>query len=189
MGQLVYTAITSLDGFIHDADGGFVWATPSPEVHRYVNDLERDVGTHLYGRRMYDVLVAWETLPTENEPEHIRDFATVWRRARKVVYSSTLESVSSANTTLERSFDPEAVRALTAASDHDVVIGGAQLAAAALRAGLVDVLNQFVVPVVVGGGQPWLPARVHLELELRDEHRFTDGVVHLAYAVRRRTRG
>ena len=183
VGQLVYTAITSLDGFIHDADGGFEWAAPSAEVHRYVNDLERDIGTHLYGRRMYESLVAWETLPTEHEPDYIRDFATIWRRAHKVVYSSTLDSVSSENTELERSFDAGAVQALTAASDHDVAIGGAQLAAVALAAGLVDVLHQFVTPVVVGGGQPWLAADVRLDLELRDEHRFADGVVHLAYGV------
>ena len=183
VGQLVYTAITSLDGFIHDAGGGFEWAAPSAEVHRYVNDLERDIGTHLYGRRMYEVLVAWETLPTEHEPDYIGDFATIWRRAHKVVYSSTLDSVSSENTELERSFDPGAVRALIAASDHDVAIGGAQLAASALAAGLVDVLHQFVTPVVVGGGQPWLAADVRLDLELRDEHRFADGVVHLAYGV------
>ena len=183
MGQLVYIAITSLDGFIHDADGGFEWAAPSSEVHQYVNDLERDIGTHLYGRRMYETLVAWETLPTEHEPDYIRDFATIWRRAHKVVYSSTLDSVSSENTQLEHSFDPDAVRASTAASDHDVTIGGALLAATALKAGLVDVLHQFVTPVVVGSGQPWLAADVRLDLELRDEHRFADGVVHLAYGV------
>ena len=158
MGQLVYSAITSLDGFINDAGGGFEWAAPSVEVHQYVNELERDIGTHLYGRRMYEALVAWETLPTEHEPDCIRDFADIWRRAQKVVYSSTLESVSSENTRLERSFDADAVRELVKASDHDVAIGGAQLAASALAAGLVDVLHQFVTPVVVGAGQPWLAA-------------------------------
>ena len=183
MAKLIYSTIATLDGYVADADGNFDWGAPDEGVHAFVNDLERPIGTYLYGRRMYEVLVAWETLPTDNEPDHIRDFAAIWRRAHKVVYSSTLDSVSSENTELQSSFDAGAVQALIAASDHDVAIGGANLAASALTAGLVDVLHQFVTPVVVGGGQPWLAADVRLDLELHHEHRFADGVVHLAYGV------
>jgi dihydrofolate reductase len=184
MGKLVYAALASLDGYVADAGGGFDWAVPDEEVHAAVNDLERAAGTHLYGRRMYEVLVAWETMETAGEPAVIQDFARIWRAADKVVYSSTLASPSSARTRIERVFDPEAVRALKDAADRDVTIGGPALAAQALRAGLVDELHLFLSPVVVGGGTPALPGDLRLDLVLLDERRFGSGVVQLHYAPR-----
>jgi dihydrofolate reductase len=186
VGELVYSAITSLDGVVADADGHFEWAEPDEEVHAYVNDLERTVGTYLYGRRMYQVMVAWETMHTlPDQPAVARDFATVWQAADKVVYSTTLPAVSSARTRLERTFDPDAVRQLKASSDRDLSVGGPGLAASALRAGLVDQVHLFVNPVVVGSGTPALPAGIRLDLELLDERRFGNGVVHLHYRVDR----
>ena len=184
MADLVYAAITSLDGYINDAEGEFEWAAPDEEVHAYVNDIERSIGTYLYGRRMYDVMKVWETLPTEDEPAVMGDYAAVWKAADKVVYSTTLAAVSTTRTRLERAFDPEAVRAIKAAAPSDVSIGGAGIGAAALRAGLVDVLHQFVTPIVVGGGTRWLPDGLHLPLTLVDEQRFASGVVHLEYLPR-----
>lgn len=184
MAKLVYTAITSLDGYVADEDGRFDWSMPSEEVHAAVNDLERGVGTHLYGRRLYEVLVAWETMDTAGEPDVMRDFAQIWRGADKVVYSRTLEAVSSARTRIEREFDPAAVAALKAQASSDLSIGGPELAAVALRAGLVDELHLFLSPVVVGGGNPALPAGVRLDLELLGERRFANGVVHLHHALR-----
>jgi dihydrofolate reductase len=184
MADLVYAAITSLDGYINDAQGEFEWAAPDEEVHAYVNDLERSIGTYLYGRRMYDVMKVWETLPTGDEPAVMGDYAAVWKAADKVVYSTTLAEVSTTRTRLERVFDPEAVRAMKTAATTDVSIGGAGIGAAALRAGLVDVLHQFVTPVVVGGGTSWLPDGLHLPLTLVHEHRFAGGVVHLQYRPR-----
>ena len=183
MSRLTYSAITSLDGYVVDADGSFAWAAPDEEVHAFVNDLERDVGTHLYGRRMYEVMAFWETVD-DDEPV-MRDYAQVWRGADKVVYSSSLAEVRSARTRLERTFDPDEVRRLVAEAGTDVSIGGPTLAAHALRAGLVDELNVFVTPVVVGGGTSWLPRDVRLDLALVDERRFTGGVVHLRYRPRR----
>lgn len=181
MAKLVYSAIASLDGYVADADGRFDWSMPDAEVHAAVNDLERAVGTHLYGRRLYEVLVAWETMETEGEPEVIQDYARIWRAADKVVYSSTLTEVASARTRIEPVFDPDAVRALKAAGDRDLAIGGPTLAAHALRAGLVDELNLFLSPVVVGGGTPALPPGLRLDLQLAGERRFANGVVHLHY--------
>jgi dihydrofolate reductase len=183
MSRLTYSAITSLDGYVVDADGSFAWAAPDEEVHAFVNDLERHVGTHLYGRRMYEVMAFWETVD-DDEPV-MRDYAQVWRGADKVVYSSSLAEVRSARTRLERTFDPDEVRRLVAEAGTDVSIGGPTLAAHALRAGLVDELNVFVTPVVVGGGTSWLPRDVRLDLALVDERRFTGGVVHLRYRPRR----
>lgn len=183
MGRLTYSAIASLDGYVVDADGSFAWAAPDEEVHAFVNDMERDVGTHLYGRRMYEVMAFWETVD-DDEPV-MRDYAQVWRAADKVVYSSTLDEVRSARTRLERTFDPDEVRRLVAEAGADVSIGGPTLAAHALRAGLVAELTLFVTPVVVGGGTNWLPRDVRLDLALVDEHRFTGGVVHLRYRPRR----
>ena len=188
MARLVYSAILSLDGYIEDADGKFDWAEPDEEVHTFVNDLERPVGTYLYGRRTYDTMVAWETLELDGVPDSIRDYASIWRAAEKVVYSTTLEVVSSARTRLERRFDPEAVRALKKRAGSDVAIGGPDLARHAFAAGLVDDLHLFVAPVVVGGGKRALPEGVRLELEPVDERRFHGGMVHLGYRQRDRQR-
>jgi dihydrofolate reductase len=184
--DLVYTGITSLDGYVNDVGGAFDWAAPDAEVHAFVNDLERPVGTYLYGRRLYEVMRAWESpewLTGTTEVE--RDFATIWRQADKVVYSSTLSEVPTARTRLERDFDPAAVRQLVVGSDADVSVGGPTLAAQALRTGLVDEVRQFLQPVVVGGGTPFLPAYLHLSLDLLDERRFGSGVVYLRYRTRR----
>ncbi len=187
MAELVYSAITSLDGMVADADGNFDWAEPDEEVHAFVNDRERSVGTFLCGRRLYEVMVAWETMDTgPDQPPVIRDFARIWQAADKVVYSTTLPAVSSARTRLERTFDPDAVRQLTAGADRDVSVGGPGLAAAAFRAGLVDQVHLFVNPVVVGGGTPALPAGLRLDLALTEERRFGNGVVYLRYQVRGR---
>jgi dihydrofolate reductase len=185
MAKLIYSAITPLDGYVNDEDGGFGWAEPDEEVHSYVNELERPIGTHLYGRRMYEVLRYWENPPDlAEQPPHIQDYAGIWQAADKVVYSSSLESASTARTRIEREFDPAAVRRIKESAGADLGVGGPTLAAEALRAGLVDELHQFLNPVVVGGGTAWLPAGLRLELELLDERRFAGGVVHLHYRVR-----
>jgi dihydrofolate reductase len=185
MARLIYAALTSLDGYVADATGNFDWAAPDEEVHTFVNDLLRPIGTHLYGRRMYEVLVAWESDDIlVDAPPFIRDFAAIWRAADKIVYSKSLESVSSARTRIERTFDPDAVRQMKAAADRDLSVGGPDLAAQALRAGLVDEIQLFLSPIVVGGGNPALPDDVRIGLELLDEHRFGNGVVHLRYATR-----
>jgi len=183
MAKLIYSAIASLDGYVADADGKFDWAAPDEEVHAFVNDLERSVGTYLYGRRMYETMVAWETLDVADEPPSVRDFAEIWRAAEKVVYSRTLATVSSARTRIERCFDAEAVRRMKAEAGRDLSVGGPTLAAEAIGAGLVDEIQLLVAPVVVGGGLRALPDRVHLELELLDERRFRSGVVHLHYGL------
>jgi dihydrofolate reductase len=181
--RLVYSAIASLDGYVTDAGGGFDWAAPDAEVHAFVNDLERPVGTHLYGRRMYETMAVWETLDLEEEPAVMRDFAAIWRAADKVVYSATLPAVETPRTRLERAFEPDAVRGLIAAAEHDVSIGGPTLAAAAFAAGLVDECHLFLHPVSVGGGTPALPPGLRVALELVDERRFASGVVYLRYDV------
>jgi len=183
--RLIYSAIASLDGYVADEDGKFDWAAPDEEVHRFVNDLERPVGTYLYGRRMYEVMAVWETPDTfaDHSPV-VRDFAQIWQAAEKVVFSKTLETVSSARTRIERDFDPEAVGHMKATAARDMTVGGPDLAARAIRAGLVDECHLCVAPVVVGGGKRWLPEQVHRELELLHEHRFAGGVVHLDYATR-----
>jgi dihydrofolate reductase len=185
MGHLVYSAITSLDGYTEDETGDFRWAAPDEEVHAFVNDLERPVGTYLYGRRMYETMVYWET-EGDGPDEHpvSRDFAAIWRAADKVVYSRSLDSVSSERTTLERDFDPDAVVRLKDTAERGLGIGGPELAGVALAAGLVDELHLVVVPVVVGGGKPALPHGVRMDLDLLDERRFADGTVYLQYAVR-----
>jgi dihydrofolate reductase len=183
MARLIYSAITSLDGYVADEQGRFDWSTPDEEVHSFVNDLERPIGTHLYGRRMYEVLVAWETMDNRSEPV-IRDYAEIWRAADKIVYSRTLENVSSARTRIERNFDPESVRQMKAQTERDIAIGGPELAAEAIRAGLVDEYHLFLSPILVGGGKRALPDDVRVELELLDEHRFGNGVVHLHYRRR-----
>ena len=185
MAKLIYSAITSLDGYVADEDGRFDWAAPDEEVHRFVNDLERPIGTYLYGRRMYEVMVFWETAHTlADQPPYVQDFAEIWQAADKIVYSKTLETVSSARTRIEPVFDPGAVRQLKATAARDITVGGPTLAARALEAGLVDELHLFLSPVVVGGGKRSLPDNVHLKLELLDERRFGNGAVHLRYRVR-----
>jgi dihydrofolate reductase len=180
MGKLIYAAITSLDGYTADEDGKFDWAAPDAAVHAFVNDLERGIGTYLYGRRMYEVMRFWETTPDDDAPE-VTDYAAVWQATDKIVYSTTLPSVSTARTRLERHFDPDAVRALKVSLGHDIGIGGPGIAAHALRAGLVDECHLFLTPVLVGGGTRALPDGVRIGLELLDEHRFANGVVHLHY--------
>jgi dihydrofolate reductase len=185
MAKLIYSMIASLDGYIADEDGNFDWAAPDEEVHRFVNDLERPVGTYLYGRRMYQVMRAWETMPTgpEQSPA-VRDFATIWRAADKIVYSRTLETASSARTRIEREFDPEAVRQMKASARRDISVGGPELAAQALKARLVDECHVFLTSVVVGGGTRSLPDNLRLQHELLDERRFARGMVHLHYRTR-----
>jgi len=178
------TAVTSLDGYVADEDGNFDWAAPDEEVHTFVNDLERPVGTYLYGRRMYEVMVDWETMNLADEPPFMQDFAEIWQAAEKIVHSRTLETVSSARTRIERDFDPEAVRQMKAAAGRDISVGGPDLAAQAIKAGLVDECHLFVAPIVVGGGKQSLPNNVRLKLELLDERRFGNGVVHLHYRTR-----
>ena len=185
MAHLVYSAITSLDGYVADQHGNFDWAEPDEEVHRFVNDLERTVGTYLYGRRMYEVMAFWETAGVRTDQPHVvRDFAEIWRAADKIVYSRTLETASSARTRIERDFDTKRIREMKVAATRDISVGGSELAAHAIRAGLVDEYHVFVNPVVVGGGKPALPDGVRLNLELLDERRFGNGVVHLHYRTR-----
>ncbi|MDP9345337.1 MAG: dihydrofolate reductase family protein [Actinomycetota bacterium] len=182
MAKLIYSAITSLDGDVADAQGNFDWAAPDEEVHAFVNDLERPVGTYLYGRRTYEVMSYWESAPTgAAQPPVMRDFAQIWQAADKVVYSRTLEAASSARTRVEHEFDPEAVGAMKARTQRDITVGGPQLAGQAIAAGLVDECHVFLSPVVVGGGTAALPDGVRWPLELRSERRFANGVVHLHY--------
>ena len=184
MAKLIYSAITSLDGYVADEEGNFDWAAPNEEVHSFVNDLERPIGTYLYGRRMYEVMRAWETMDTGPEqPPVVKDFAKIWQAADKIVYSRTLETASSARTRIERDFDPEAVRQLKASARRDLTVGGPDLAAQAIKAGLIDEYQLFVTPVVVGGGKRSLPDGIRLKLELMDERRFGSSVVHLHYRI------
>jgi len=182
--SLIYSAITSLDGYVEDEQGGFNWAAPDEEVHGFVNDLERPVGTYLFGRRMYETMVYWET--GGDDEAVTRDFAEIWRGAEKVVYSRTLQTVSSERTRIEREFDAAAIRRLKESSGSDIAIGGAELAGQAIAKGLVDEFHLFRSPVLVGGGKRALPAGVHAELELLDERRFSSGVVYLRYHLARR---
>ena len=185
MPRLIYSVIESLDGYVADASGNFDWAAPDEEVHTFVNDLERPVGTYLYGRRMYETMVYWETAHTPaGQPEFVYDFARIWQAAEKVVYSKTLEAAGSARTRIERDFNAEAVREMKAAATRDLTVGGPHLAAEAFRAGLVDELQLLVAPIVIGGGNRSLPDGVRLKLELIDQRRFRSGVVHLRYRTR-----
>ncbi|MQA83433.1 MAG: deaminase [Streptosporangiales bacterium] len=182
MGKLIYAAITSLDGYIEDEDGKFDWAVPDEEVLAFINDQERPVGTYLYGRRMYETMVGWETDPTlAGQSPLMRDFAEIWQAADKIVYSATLETVSTARTRIERGFDPEAVRQLKATAERDITVGGPNLAAHAFKAGLVDECHLYLAPILVGGGKQSLTNDVRLRLELLDERRFGNGMVHLRY--------
>jgi dihydrofolate reductase len=186
MAKLIYSMIASMDGYVADEEGNFDRLAPDEEVHGFVNDLERPIGTYLYGRRMYEVMLFWEAVPNlAEEPPVIRDYAVLWRAAEKVVYSTTLETVSSTRTRIERAFDPVVVGQMKQSSDYDLTVGGSELAAQAIRAGLVDECHLFLTPVLLGGGKPALPAGVRLHLDLLDERRFASGVIHLRYAVGR----
>ncbi len=181
MAKLIYSAIASLDGFVEDAQGEFDWAIPDHELHAFMNDLERPIGTHLYGRRMYETLLYWET--DDDSDAVARDYASIWRSAEKVVFSRTLTTSSSARTRIEPSFDPKAIRVLKETSQADLTVGGAELAGQAMAAGLVDEFHLFVFPVLVGGGKHALPDNFRANLELLDERRFGAGVVYLRYRI------
>jgi dihydrofolate reductase len=184
MAKLIYSSIASLDGYVADEQGNFDWAAPDEELHWFVNDLERPIGTYLYGRRMYETMVYWETAGAGGDQRAVsRDFADIWRAAEKIVYSRTLEAVSSARTRIERDFDPATVRRLKRSSAADLSVGGAQLAGQAIASGLVDECHLFLGPIAVGGGRRALPDGVRLRLELVDEHRFHGGAVHLHYRI------
>ena len=185
MAHLIYSAISSLDGYIEDTDGNFDWAMPDEETHQFINDLERATGTYLFGRRMYEIMMAWETEPALAATSPItRDFAEIWQAADKIVYSRTLEAVSTRKTRIERTFDPEAIRRLKETAKQDIAIGGPDLAAHAFRSGLIDECHLFLAPILVGGGKQSLPDDVRLELELLEERRFGNGMVFLRYRTR-----
>jgi len=182
MAELIYMMNTSVDGYVAERDGTFDWSVPTAEVFAIFNELLRPIGTYLYGRRMYETMVYWETVDADDDSV-ARDFAELWRAADKVVYSTTLPTASSARTRIERAFDPEAVRRMKATAPTDISVGGPELAAQAIRAGLVDALHLFLTPISVGGGKPALPTDARVRLELLDERRFANGTVHLHYAV------
>jgi dihydrofolate reductase len=184
MAKLIYSAIMSLDGYIEDEQGNFDWSAPDEEVHAFINDRQRAIGTFLMGRRMYAVMRAWETMHEQPDQNEITlDFAALWRAADKVVYSTTLESPATAKTRIEREFDPEAVRRLKAEAAQDLSVAGPELAGQALKAGLVDELQLYLVPTVVGGGKYFLPRGHALDMDLQEERRFSGGVVFLRYRV------
>ena len=184
MARLLYMAITSLDGYVADEKGDYDWAMPDEEVFGFVNDFERPVGTYLYGRRLYQEMTGWETAhASAGQSPLMLDFARIWQAADKIVYSRSLETVSTARTRIERNFDPESVRQMKARAARDITVGGAALAAEAIKAGLVDECHLIITPVVVGGGKKSLPGDVRLRLQLLDERRFSSGVVHLRYRI------
>ena len=185
MAKLIYVVNTSLDGYSEDRDGGINWGAPDEEYFSAINDLERRVGTYLYGRRMYEAMIFWETAPTAGEPPWVVDFTTIWRAADKVVFSKTLPTVSSGRTTLVREFDVEAIRQMKAGDSHDLTVGGADLAARAIGADLVDECHVFVWPIVLGGGKHAFPGNERLDLRLLHARRFRSGVVHLRYRIAR----
>jgi len=185
VGKLIYAALASLDGYVEDEEGKFDWAAPDAELHAYVNELERPIGTYLYGRRMYETMAGWETMDTGPEQEPVmREYAEIWRATEKIVYSRTLDRVRSERTHIEQAFEPADVRRLKAGREQDLAIGGAELAGEAIRAGLVDEIHLLAMPVLVGGGKPALPSGVRLGLELRGARPFDSGAVHLRYRVR-----
>lgn len=185
MANLIYVTNTSLDGYIEDKDGKFDWTTPSDEYFRFISNLIRDAGTYLYGRRLYESMMVWETDPSLAAESPLgRDFAEIWQAANKIVYSNTLATVSTRKTRLERTFDPEAIRQLKESVEQDILIGGAELAAHAFRSGLIDECHLFLIPIIVGGGKQSLPDNVRLELDLLEERRFDSGVIFLRYRTR-----
>jgi dihydrofolate reductase len=186
MAKLIYSAITSLDGYIEDPEGKFEWAEPDEELHAFVNDLERPIGTYLYGRRMYETMVFWESPPALTaQPPYVQDFAEIWQKADKLVYSKQLQTLTSAKTRIERNFDPESVRRLKATAGADLSVGGPELAAQAIKAALIDEYHLFLAPVLVGAGKRSLPGNdVQVNLELLDQLRFRNGTVYLRYRTR-----
>jgi dihydrofolate reductase len=189
MGKLIYSIMTSLDGFVADQDGNFEWAMPSEEVHAFVNGIVRNVGTSLLGRNMYETMKIWDSIPTEGTSgpmdgpsEAMNDYAKIWHTAKKIIYSTSLSDVTIANATIERAFNPEAVKKLIAESDKDFDIGGPQIAAEAIKAGMVDEYHQIIAPVIIGRGKYWLPKDVKLNLKLVDVRKFENGFVHLQYS-------
>jgi dihydrofolate reductase len=183
MAKLIYSPTASLDGYVADRDGKWHWSRPDEEVHSFINDLHRTLGTHLYGRRMYEVLRAWEDLGLSGEPDYIVEFAEIWRNSDKIVFSRTLQDVSTSRTRLERNFDPETIRELKASAETDIGVAGPELAVQAMQAGLVDEIHLFLAPVVVGGGKRSLPEGIRLDLELLEQHGFGNGTIHLHYGV------
>jgi dihydrofolate reductase len=181
MGKLIYLITTSLDGFVADDNGNFDWAMPSEEVHTFINDVVRNVGTSLIGSKMYEIMKVWDTIPTDGDSEAMNDYAKIWRAAKKIVYSTSLANLEIANATLERSFDPNTIQKLVAESDKDFDIGGPHLAAEAIKAGIVDEYHQIIVPELIGSGNHWLPKDVEIKLKLADVRRFENGFVHLQY--------
>jgi dihydrofolate reductase len=189
MGKLIYAIMTSLDGYVADQDGNFEWAVPSEEVHAFVNDIVRNVGTSLLGRNMYEIMKVWDTIPTEGTggpmdgpSEAMNDYAGIWQAAKKIVYSTSLSDVTIANATIERVFHPETVKKLVAESDKDFDIGGPRMAAEAIKAGIVDEYHQIIAPVIIGNGNYWLPRDVKIDLNLVDVRKFENGFVHLQYS-------
>ena len=183
MAKLIYIANTSLDGYVEDRDGGINWGTPDEEYFDSINGIHRQVGTYLYGRRMYEAMVYWETAPIADEPAWVADFTTMWQAANKIVFSRTLSSTPSARTTLVRELDVGVVRHMKATASHDLTVGGADLAAQAFGADLVDECHVYVWPIVLGGGKHAFPIRNPLDLQLLNEHRFRSGVTHLQYRI------
>jgi dihydrofolate reductase len=184
MAKLIYVSNVSLDGYIEDEHGSFDWTAPDDELFAFITDLVRPVGTYLYGRRMYDTMAPWETDPAlAAQSELMADFASVWQAADKVVYSTTLDAVSTARTRLEHDFDSVSIRDMKASATSDLTVGGAHLAAHALNAGLVDECHLFTHPVLVGGGKPALPSDTRADLELLDDRRLSNGVVYLRYRI------
>ncbi|MBA3724165.1 MAG: dihydrofolate reductase family protein, partial [Candidatus Levybacteria bacterium] len=182
MGKLIYLITTSLDGFVADKDGNFDWAMPSEEIHAFVNDTVRNVGTSLMGRKMYEIMKVWDTIPTDDTSEAMNDYAKIWRAAKKIVYSSSLSELTIANATIERMFNPETIKKLMAESDKDFDIGGPHLASVAIKAGIVDEYHQIIVPQLIGSGNYWLPKDVQSTLKLVDVRKFENGFVHLQYS-------
>jgi dihydrofolate reductase len=181
--KLIYVANTSLDGYIEDPDGGFSWGDPDEEYFGLINEIQRSAGTYLYGRRMYEAMVYWEAAPIADQPPWVADFTNIWRAADKVVFSGSLASVSSERTTLERKFDVEAIRRMKAEEAQDLTVGGADLAAQAFTAGLVDECHLFFWPVVLGGGKDAFPGHGRVDLALLNERRLRSGIVQLHYRV------
>ena len=185
MANLIYVANTSVDGYTEDKDGNFNWTDPSEEYFRFITNLVQAPRTYLYGRRMYESMMVWETDPNLAAKSLLmREFAEIWQAANKIVYSKTLETISTRKTQHEQTFDPEAIRQLKAAGEHDLLIGGSELAAHAFRAGLIDECHLFLVPILLGGSKSALPDNVRLELELLAERRFGNGTVYLRYRTR-----
>lgn len=184
MARLIYAVIASLDGYVADEHGNFDWAMPDEEVHAFANDLERHIGTHLYGRRMYETMKVWESDELlEGQPQVMCDYAEIWRGAEKIVYSRTLDEVETSRTRLERNFDPAAIRSLKETEEPDLGIGGSELAGQAIEAGLVDEINLLLVPVAVGAGKPALPIHNRISLRLHEHRAFGNGTIHLRYTV------